>query len=426
MFFDARAAKLLKPGEHLNVMGCSGLRLAATNTTKTWTYRYKDPGSGLMKKTRLGHWPAMPAASAAAKWQELRDARATGESPQELQRADRVGPVAAPVDDVYSVRSLVGDYITGDLVKSRKEAGAKAAQRILERFLQAAPELASKPIEQTTRAECFDALEALQDTPTVAAKLRSLLGSAWEYGLDSGRIGGDTPNWWRMVMRGRLKSKGKIMGGEHVGKKRRALTQTEVGQLLAWLPNMHSLAQDMTVMYLWTCCRGSEAVSMTAEHIHREGKQWWWIVPLKLTKNANVDGAVDLRVPLFGRALEVVQRRMKEVGLSGLLFEDGRGEQYTQHDFSTYIYDLQPYSAKVKRRQGEGLVLPVTNWSPHDLRRTSRTALTSIGCPTDVAEAIIGHMPAVLIATYNVHTYDAERVLWLGKLNNWLITAEVR
>jgi len=30
MFFDARAAKLLKPGEHLVVMGCSGLRLIAT------------------------------------------------------------------------------------------------------------------------------------------------------------------------------------------------------------------------------------------------------------------------------------------------------------------------------------------------------------------------------------------------------------
>jgi integrase len=263
-------------------------------------------------------------------------------------------------------------------------------------------------------------LEARKSTPTIAAKLRSLLGAAWEYALDSGRLKGDAPNWWRLIMKGRLKSQGKIMGGEHVGRQRRVFSQDEIGQLLDWLPNMHSLGRDMTVMYLWTCCRGSEIVSLKPEHIHREGKQWWWIVPLKLTKNANVVGAVDLRVPLFGKALEVVQRRVKNVGKTGLLFEDVRQEQYTQHDYSTYIYHLQPHSSKAKRRQGEGLVLPVSGWSPHDLRRTGRTALAQLGSPQEVAEAILGHMPTVLVGTYNVHTYDAERVVWLKKLSDWL------
>ena len=106
--------------------------------------------------------------------------------------------------------------------------------------------------------------------------------------------------------------------------------------------------------------------------------------------------------------------------------EDARGEQYTQHDFSTYIYGLQPYSAKVARRQGEGLVLPVANWTPHNLRRTSRTMLAALGCPKEIGEAILGHLPAAIEGTYNSHSYDAERRLWLTKLAEHLESLEIR
>src|SRR5690606_3867619 len=121
----------------------------------------------------------------------------------------------------------------------------------------------------------------------------------------------------------------------------------------------------------------------------------------------------------FGQALAVVQRRLKAVGASGWLFEDARGEQYAQHYFSTYIYSLQPHSEKVRRRASEGLVLPVANWTPHDLRRTGRTLLASLGCPQEVAEAILGHLPKGVVGVYNAYTYDAERVAWLKRLSDF-------
>lgn len=43
MIFDARSAKSLKAGDHIVVDGCSGLRLVASNTGKSWIYRYKLP-----------------------------------------------------------------------------------------------------------------------------------------------------------------------------------------------------------------------------------------------------------------------------------------------------------------------------------------------------------------------------------------------
>ena len=38
----------------------------------------------------------------------------------------------------------------------------------------------------------------------------------------------------------------------------------------------------------------------------------------------------------------------------------------------------------------------------------------------ELAPAIAGHMPKDIVATYNAHTYDAERLEWLGKLDRHL------
>ena len=410
MLFDPRAAKLLAAGEHLVVDGCLGLRLEATATRKTWTYRFKAP-DGRMKQLRIGHWPAMSAQSAMMAWQALRDQRDAGVD----IKAKRKAPTKPAAE--YTVHDLVHAYINGHLVDARSTGSATAARRQLERLLEDDPLFANQAAATVTRSVAFQILEDRKATPTATAKLRSLLGGAWDYAQDAGRIDGDVPNWWRQLLKGRLRSKGKRMGGVHVGRQRRVLQSDEVATLLAWLPNMHELGRDTTVMYLWTCTRGVEILAMRPEHITQEPDGWWWTVPKSQTKNAAVDFAVDLRVPLIGRALAVVQRRLKAVGTSGWLFEDVRKEQYTQHDFSTYIYNLQPYAPKVKNRQSTGgLVLPVANWTPHNLRRTGRTLLSSLGCLNEVGEAILGHLPSEIEATYNSHTYDKERRVWLGKL----------
>lgn len=404
MFFDARRAKQLAPGEHLLVDGCQGLRLVATESTRTWVYRYKVGDK--MKQARLGHWPAVSVQAAAAQWQAMRDAREKGEDPKAMVRRKFAEPKHTP--SAYTTRELVGDYITGHLNGNRTEASAIAATRALKKLLDDDSELANMAASEVTRARAFAVIETRKDYPTAAAKLKSLLAAAWDYANDSGRI--EAVNWWRQVQRGRLKSKGRIVGGEHVGKTRRVLTLDEVRTLLAWAQdNMHETGRDVLTLYLWTCTRGSEIVSMRPEHISDERGQWWWTIPASLTKNAGNPHSVDLRVPLFGRALEVVQRRM----------DAGMFDGYTQHFFSTYVYDLQPYSIKSQDRPHRA-TLPVTNWTPHDLRRTSRTLLAGLGCPNEIAEAILGHMPPNIVATYNRHSYDAERVMWLRALSDLL------
>lgn len=61
-----------------------------------------------------------------------------------------------------------------------------------------------------------------------------------------------------------------------------------------------------------------------------------------------------------------------------------------------------------------------TGWTPHDLRRTFATRLAGLGVDPLVIEKMLNHTLGGVLATYNRHTYDAERraaaVLWADEV----------
>jgi len=427
MRLDARTAKLLQPGQHIMVDGCPGLRLVATATRRTWTYRYKSPSDGRMRQVALGGWPAMSPAAAAGAWADLRARRDAGQDPALDRRAAR--QVAAPDGrkariGVYTVRELVADYLAGHIEKRRKPKGAAEVRRLFDRLL--AP-IDALPAAALTRQQAFGLLESLSSTPVQTRQLRQELGAAWDYAADAGRLPDSAVNWWRLVMRGRLRSKGAVLQGEHRGTVKRVLHAAELGQLVRWLPNFTRLVGDALTLYLWTGARGAEIVAMQAREIAQESDGWWWTVPKGKTKNARHERATDLRVPLVGRALDVVRRRLENAPPpQGYLFartarrrKDGKGEKAGGHIeqkvLGVAVWNAMPYCQS--RPEYQRARLPVTHWAPHDLRRSARTLLASMGCPPDVAESVLGHMLPGVEGVYNMYDYDAERRQWLTRLS---------
>lgn len=412
MKFDARAAKLLQAGQHLLVDGCPGLRLEATETRRTWTYRYRSPVDDKMRQVKVGQWPAMTLPAAMLAWEGLRSRRDAGQDLAADKRAARVAVVKAERQAGYTVRKLCEDYLVGHVERHRKERGAKEMRRIIEKHT--AP-IAEREAVSITRRDAFELLEGLAHIPVTAQSLRGELGAAWDYALDAGRLPEDTPNWWRLVMRGRLRSKGRKRAGESIGASKRVLKDAEVGELLRWLPNFSTLVSDALTLYLWTGTRGSEIISMEAHEITQEKDGWWWTIPKAKTKNARHEQATDLRVPLVGRAQAIVRRRLK---LSkGWLFPANTDEGRHTHQtvVGSQVYNHMPYSKTHQERQNAALT--VTHWSPHDLRRTTRTMLAALNCPSEIAEAILGHMLPGVQGVYNLHSYDKERRLWLTRLD---------
>jgi integrase len=412
MYFDARAAKLLKAGEHIVVDGCPGLRLIASGTRRTWAYRYKHPANGLMKQTKIGSWPEMPPASAAAKWQELRARRDNGE---ELAPVKHKHKIKAGPDVGYTLGEMVEDYATGWLRLMREPKGAKAVRQ---RLLNAMAESISLPASAVNRRFVFDLIEGLSDRPVMAGSVKTEMGAAWTYAMDAGRIPEDLPNWWTLVHARKLRSLGAVRDGQRKGTAKRTLTGAEIKTLLNHdLAMFSKQVQDFLTIQLWTCTRGSEIVQMRGEQITDEADGVWWTVPKAMTKGANRDAATDLRVPLAGRALVVVQR-LRATHEGELFPSTSRGgvigpQQQTY--MQSKVNYLQPYCKTRKDHVRKRLT--VTHWSPHDLRRTGRTLLASMGCPNEIGEAILGHVQPGVVGTYNLYAYDAERRLWLARLS---------
>jgi integrase len=422
MQFDARTAKLLQPGQHFTISDCQGLRLEVSTKGRTWTYRYKSPVDQRMRQVKIGGWPEMSPARAEVEWEKLRDARAAGRDPAVERRAaredERAAVEAARVATAsrFSVRSLWAMYFEGHVERNRKKKGADETRRTVEKVLDEHPDFAGLDPAKVTRAIAFDLLQAYVNTPVQAARIRMELGAAWEYGHDAGRLDSEVPNWWRQIMKGKLRSKGHIREGGRIGTGKRVLSPAEIGLLIPWLPNFSRLVEDVVTLYMWTCTRGSEILQMEASEITREKDGLWWTIPKAKTKNSSRDGATDLRVPLVGRAAVIVQRRMQALENGYLFPSKGSSGHVEQKTVSAMVWMHQPYSNT--RPEYQRARLPVSHWSVHDLRRTGRTQLAALGCDADIAEAVVGHMPKGIEGIYNLHRYDEERRLWLLRLSD--------
>jgi hypothetical protein len=89
MSFDAKTAKGLKPGEHIKIADCPGLRLVATDKRKTWTYRFRSPVDGRIRQARLGAWPALSLAKAISEWSRVKEQRDAGTDIAMVRRQQR-------------------------------------------------------------------------------------------------------------------------------------------------------------------------------------------------------------------------------------------------------------------------------------------------------------------------------------------------
>lgn len=392
MGFEPRAARQLAPGSHLIIDGLPGLRLQASQRSRVWVYRYKSPTDGRMRQMKLGEWPKMSFAAAIVRWEQLRTLRDEGRDPAAERRAGRrqiqereIQPRACRSAAVLTIRALCDLYLSGHVERHRKPKGAAEVRRMFNTML---IEVADLPAAALTRAQAFDLLFAFSHVRVQAAKLRAELGAAWDFALDSGRLTESTPNWWRQIMRGRLRSHGKTIEGRSLGPSKRCLTESELAELIKWLPNFSRTVEEVLTLYLWTGMRGSEIVAMDVTEITEEADGLWWTVPKEKTKNARRTGAIDVRVPLIGRAAAIVRRRTSSVHDGFLFPSTGASGHIEQKAVQTAVHYSQPYSRT--RPNDARPRLPVTHWAPHDLRRTVRTLLAALHCPDSVAEAVLG------------------------------------
>jgi integrase len=135
-------------------------------------------------------------------------------------------------------------------------------------------------------------------------------------------------------------------------------------------------------LLILTACRRDEIGSLSWSEIDREARLI--LLPGARTKNGS-----EHVVPLCDAALAILDT-LERKGDRDLVFGSGKG------GYSGW--------SKSKREMDERVKL-AEPWTLHDLRRTARTGMGLLGVEPHVAEAVLNHLPAKLVRTYDVNRY---------------------
>jgi len=173
------------------------------------------------------------------------------------------------------------------------------------------------------------------------------------------------------------------------GSRERALTDTEATALWLAAEKVDSEYGRIIQLLMLTGCRRDEIGSLEWDEIDFEAKTI--TLPKNRTKNKT-----EFVVHLTDRAvaiLEAIPRRDRTH-----VFGSGKG------GYSGWSRSKAGLDAKIKEA-GK----PIADWRLHDIRRTVRTGLGKLGVQPHICEAVLNHLPAKLIRTYDRNSYAAEK-----------------
>jgi integrase len=181
---------------------------------------------------------------------------------------------------------------------------------------------------------------------------------------------------------------------EENGPRERALSDEEAAAL--WIATEDNHFGRIVKLLLLTGCRRDEIGSLRWSEIDMSNRTI--TLPKERTKNGR-----EHVVPLTKSALEILTAMPRIEGRDYVFGLRGGG-------FSNW--------SQAKRELGKAIELKP--WALHDLRRTVRTGLGMLGVAPHVAEAVLNHLPAKLIRTYDRNTYANEKraalELWANHL----------
>jgi integrase len=177
----------------------------------------------------------------------------------------------------------------------------------------------------------------------------------------------------------------------------RVLTANELRALWQALDRETAEVASLFRLYVLTAQREAEVRTMRWADV--DLADGWWTIPAARAKNGHAH-----RVPLSPATVAVLGAL--PVGRSAWVFPSGR----------TRGCRGRPYKAMHRLRRMSG----VGDFTPHDLRRTAASHMTSLGVPRLVVSKLLNHVERGVTAVYDRYGYDREKmeaaVVWARRI----------
>jgi len=340
-----------------------GVRITDRGVVSFFVMR-RMPGRPQPVRVSLGRYPDIGLAQARVLATAAIGDLVAGIHPKARERQRRATTFAA-LAEAFLSRPAAAKQRTADEI--RKTVG---------RYL--LPRWGSRAASSITRADAITMVEALDRAsgPYTAAKALALASSIFRHAMTREQVASNPCALIKIT----------DLVGE-MSSRQRVLSAAEI--VLLWRATEGIYPAGPFARYLFlTAVRRSEAAHMTWGEVNLDDALW--IIPASRTKSG-----VPHEVPLSGMAVDLLRSLPRFTG-GDFVFSTTGGR--------SGIRSFGLYKNAIDAR-----ATALTNWRFHDLRRTARTNLASLGVAPFIAELILGHQQKGVHKVYDVHRYQAEK-----------------
>lgn len=354
-----------KPSER--VAGLA-LRVRAEGSRR-WVFHYRFGGKS--QRITIGDASAWSFDKARARARELRVLIDSGTNPADDRAAAKIEAAKRPTMFV----TLVSSYLEAKQSTFKPRSHVEAT-RYLTQHLKPLHALPVGAIERRDVAACLRDI-GKQNGAIAADRARSTLSAMFAWAIGEG-----------------LTEENPVIGTNRQSDntpRSRVLSDAEIVKLWNGLPDTNF--GDIARLLLLTGCRREEIGGLMWSEVNFAERKI--VLPAERTKNG-----VENVIPLSDLALSVLEKQHRIIGRP---FIFGLGDS-----------GFRGWS-RGKSRLDAVLQLD-KDWTLHDLRRSVRTGLGRLGVLPHISEAVLNHLPAKLIRTYDTNRYEGEK---RAALNTW-------
>ncbi|MFH5885434.1 tyrosine-type recombinase/integrase [Halalkalibaculum sp. DA3122] len=368
--FNYQALKSLEsPDKRIEVFDEreNGLGLRVTpGGTKTFFYRYRV--NNKIRRYTIGQFDSVGVKDARNVVSRLRVMVLDGLDPQAERQKKK------NINGLKTFSDLVEEFKEKYLPTLRENTQIEY-NRIIDKEL--LPVFGKLPAVKITKHEIVEILDkkAYKDgSPTMANRIRSRLSRIFTFGMERGHVEVNP-----------IQNVSTYKQGE--SKRHRYYSEEEIRKLWGFFEDWGEPTQSVLQMLLICGQRKTETMKMRWADIQGEV----WTIPASLAKNKHPHD-----VPLSPMALEIIDRMKKINGKSEYVFASPQNKK-------------APLDSMSRVRQAIQNNTEVSDFRPHDLRRTVATYMAKLGIERTVLGKILNHKGLAgdgqVTAIYDRHSY---------------------